>query len=469
MNLTRRRLLATFMTAGAAASLPRTVRAQTSAAGVSAGKTSSPLPAELKAGDSTHRLAPDQPPLRLWTYNDSFPGPVLRVRQGEEIALRLKNDLPQPTSIHWAGARIANAADGVAGLTQDAVAPGATQDIAFTPREAGTILYRPMITGHAAEQVERGLHGVLIVDEDEPPYADDFVLVLDDIALDGDGQVRDDFNVANNGVGRLGNRLLMNGATAPETLTRPPGHRLRIRLVNSANARPLTLGFDNLAVHIIAADSQPVDDPFPPSQDRLALAPGNRVDIVVTTPSRGATGAIIAQLGDGLPLLKLAGSDAPAVDVPDRVTPLAANPLLPSAIDLAAARRFDIRISGGADAGAQDLAGGETASRLWQLGGVSWPDASERPLFSVPRNTPVVLSLENTTAVLQVLHLHGHHARQLHGLDDGWEPYWLDTIPVRAGQTVRIAFLADNPGRWMIGSAILDHLGTGLAGWFEVS
>lgn len=464
MTLTRRRLLATF-TATAAASL--------ASARVSRAQTQAPLPAlppELRAGDSTHALIPDKPALRLWTYNDSFPGPLLRLRRDDLLSLKLRNALPQPTSLHWAGMRISNAMDGVAGLTRDALAPGEAHDIAFTAREAGTFIYRPLVPEHAAEQTERGLSGILVVDEETPPYADDFVLVLDDIALADDGQVRESFGApADIGLaGRLGNRLLINGGVTPVALKRPPGQQLRVRIANVSNARPLTLGFEDIAVHIIAADSQPVDDPFPPSQNRLTLAPGSRADIVLIAPADGATGTIAAQIGNGLALLRLTGEGAPAATVPATVTALAPNPLLPADIDLAAARRFDIAIGGGLDPQGLDERASD-AARVWRLGGISWIDARERPLFSVRRGTPVVLSLENPTPFLQVLHLHGHHARQLHRLDDGWEPYWLDTIAISPAQTVRIAFIADNTGRWMIGSAILDRLGAGLAGWFEVT
>lgn len=461
MKLTRRGLLATVMATAAAPCLA--VRAEDRA------HVTGSAPPVLTASDSMHRIDANAPLLRMWTYNGEFPGPLIRARRGELLNLRLRNALPQPTSLHWTGVRIANAMDGVAGLTQASLPPGASGDITFAAPDAGTFIYRPMVPEYVAEQSERGLAGILVIDEEVPPYADDFALILDDIALGEDGQVRADFDsAADIGlVGRLGNRLLINGATTPAALKRSPGSRLRVRIANIANARSFTLGFEDLAVHIIAADSQPVDDPFPPSRNQLSLAPGSRVDVVLIAPETGNVGTITAQLGTGLPLLTLSGDGAPVVGTSSEVTPLAPNSALPSAVDLAAARRFDVRIQGGLDPSKPDNPVVD-AARVWSLGGTSWADAAERPLFRVKRGTPVVLSLDNPTSLLQVLHLHGHHARQLHRLDDGWEPYWLDTIAIPAAQTVRIAFVADNPGRWMIGSAILDRLGAGLAGWFEV-
>ena len=80
-----------------------------------------------------------------------------------------------------------------------------------------------------------------------------------------------------------------------------------------------------------------------------------------------------------------------------------------------------------------------------------------------------VLTLSNRTSFTQVIHLHGHCFRLLHALDDGWEPYWLDTVILNEKQTSRIAFVADNKGKWLIGSGVLERLDTGLSAWFEVT
>jgi len=90
-------------------------------------------------------------------------------------------------------------------------------------------------------------------------------------------------------------------------------------------------------------------------------------------------------------------------------------------------------------------------------------------LFAVRRGTPVSLGLTNKSQSHVVIRLHGHVMRQLHLMDDGWDPYWRDAVVVPAGRTVRVAFVADNPGRWRIGGGILPQALGGLAGFFEVS
>jgi len=63
----------------------------------------------------------------------------------------------------------------------------------------------------------------------------------------------------------------------------------------------------------------------------------------------------------------------------------------------------------------------------------------------------------------------GHHFRLLDRLDDGWKPFWVDTIVAATRETVRIAFIADNPGKWAIDCGPLGRRQDGTAGWFEVT
>ena len=67
-----------------------------------------------------------------------------------------------------------------------------------------------------------------------------------------------------------------------------------------------------------------------------------------------------------------------------------------------------------------------------------------------------MLSFANRTAAAMVIHLHGHSVRLLDNLDDGWKPFWLDTLLVAPQQTARIAFVADSPGKWLIDCRPLD-------------
>ena len=71
-------------------------------------------------------------------------------------------------------------------------------------------------------------------------------------------------------------------------------------------------------------------------------------------------------------------------------------------------------------------------------------------MFRVKAGRTVVLALANRADIATVFHLHGHHFRLLDRLDDGWKPFWLDTLAIEAGQTQRIAFSAEYAGRWLM-------------------
>ena len=80
----------------------------------------------------------------------------------------------------------------------------------------------------------------------------------------------------------------------------------------------------------------------------------------------------------------------------------------------------------------------------------------------------MVLALTNRGAIANVFHLHGHHFRLLDRLDDGWKPFWLDTLAIEPGQTQRIAFAAEYAGRWLIESVATDWAAPRLVRWYSV-
>lgn len=428
-------------------------------------------PQTLRAAPAQIRLKP-HPALetRVLAFNGVVPGPLLRVRQGDALDVTLVNGLDEPLSLHIGGAGAGNALDGVAGLTGPATAPGGEQRIRFQANRAGVFWYRPMLIGQTSRQTERGLYGVLIVDEAEPPpwtkgVVRDLVMVLDDWSLDDAGKINADSTSASAraGMGRLGNWLTLNSAPPPEQITAAPGARLRLRLLNAANARTIPLHFDGLKTSVVGIDGSP-SEVFHPLHDRLMLAPGGRYDLVVEAPAAGSVGHVMAALGAGMPLLTLR-AEGPAVAAQPEITPLPA-PDLPAAIRLQDAVREKLTLAGPARP-----ANGKQPdpSRLWTINNVAWPDAMAKPLFQVKSGTPVTLEIRNSGDTMQTLRLHGHQARRLHNLDDGWEPYWIDIIAVPPGHPTRISFVAGAPGKWLIGSAIAEKLDGGMAAWFEVT
>lgn len=381
-------------------------------------------------------------------FDGLVPGPVIRVKLGEEVRLRFANELDAPASIHWRGVRGPNAMDGAAPLTQAPVAKAETFEIAFTPPDAGLFLYHSGFRPQALDQTARGLSGLLIVEERDPPKVDhDVVCLLADWA------------------GPEGTPPLVsiNGEREPAPVELPPGSRVRLRLANASGRRIMAVGCEGARAQVAAIDGQPCDL-FEPVRQTLPLTPGGRFDVFFDMPSeseaqvsvvlRGMTGSTAGPQ----PLLRFVTKGEARAALP-AMTALPVNKLLPGSIALEKAKRIDLAIEGGPVP--------QGAPKAWSLNGQASETLPAKPVFSVKRGTPVSLGFVNRSAIPHQMHVHGHAMRQLHLLDDGWEPYWRDAVVVPEGRTVRVAFVADNPGKWLIESGF--GTASGPVTWFEVT
>ncbi|MFT3953100.1 MAG: multicopper oxidase family protein [Piscinibacter sp.] len=402
---------------------------------------------------------PDHPATAILGYDGLVPGPVLRARRGEEFRLRLANGLDQPTALHFHGMRLANAMDGAAGLTQEAVAPGATFDIAFTPQDAGTFLYRPWHPAHGASQVTRGLAGLMIVEGPTLPTADrEQILVLGEWALDDKGALAA-AGTALEPQGRPGTagRIVTVNGQPDFTIEARANERLWLRIANAAHARIMQVVVPGQPLTLVALDGQPCE-PFLLQNAQVTLGPGQRAEIMLDVT--GAPGSSVPIAINNLQGAALEGLLKVADGAPLRPSPLPRPDWLdpnPIAQDMDFRRAF--RLDLGIEAKGTDTVFNGKPDRA----------PARDPAFRVRRGTVVMAGLRNQTQGFHAVHLHGHQARLLDGLDDGWKPFFLDTILVAPGTTARIAFLADNPGKWVIeAQAIGDDRGP-LVQWFEVT
>jgi FtsP/CotA-like multicopper oxidase with cupredoxin domain len=406
-------------------------------------------------------LPPPADPAATLAYSGAIPGPLLRIKKGEELELRVVNRLAEPTSLSFPGLRSPNALAGYGGLTGPRLAPGASADIRFAPPDAGFNLYLPHAGATDAGQQGRGLYGPIVVDEaDAIDVDEDFVVVLSDWSLDDKGAIRDDFSdpTLMRGAGRRGGLVFANAAAAPLALKARPGARVRLRLGNAATARLTNVAIDGAKTTIVAVDGQP-SEPFEPLMNQFPMGPGARFELLFDMPrDAGAQVKFALRWEAGRPDIPFVAIAAEGEPVAERPTPsrLPTNPALPAEIALEAARSFDVAVTGG---GAAPFA----------LNGTTFADWGPKPLAEIRRGAPTVFAFANRTAVVQAMRLGGHVARLLHTMDDGWEPYWRDTILIQPGRTLHAAIIADNPGKWPIESAIPEHRAAGVGAWFHVA
>ena len=179
----------------------------------------------------------------LLLYNNTNPGPLLKANVGDILKIDFKNNLDQPTSIHWHGIKNINKMDGVPYLTQDPVQPGETFSYEFPVNQSGTYWYHAHF--ESWKQVAKGLYGPLVVnDKTDDLIEDDIVILADDWRLNKKYQIDEksfgslmDWSHA----GRVGNWLTINGKKSPEYSIKA-NSRARLRFINASNARILKFG-----------------------------------------------------------------------------------------------------------------------------------------------------------------------------------------------------------------------------------
>ncbi|MES0811188.1 multicopper oxidase family protein [Roseibium sp. SCPC15] len=429
---------------------------------------------ELEARKGNARLYGDDGAFsNLWLYNGQLPGPEIRVRRGERVKVRFTNNLDEPTSVHWHGIRIDNAMDGVAGLTQPAVQPGESFDYDFVAPDAGTFWYHAH--NMSWNQVPRGLSGPLIVEEDEPLFAEgtDITMVLNDWRLDEDGALetasfgaRMDFSHA----GRLGNWLTINGQSMPD-IPLKKDHWHRLRLINTSASRILDLAPSRFGAQLIALDGQAFSAPRQ-IDGTLQLSPAQRMDLILRPEQ---TGPVPFETMTGKPFTFANFLVTEAEEAPLPLLMPRAN-ALPEP-DLASARTLPLVMEGGAMGGMRSLMkdGKEMDMRQMMEAGLFWAfngvvGVEGKPMFSAKRSETIVLDSRNDTAFAHAMHIHGHHFRVLERNGAKLEhPDWRDTFTTVPRETVKIAFVADNPGKWLIHCHMLGHAASGMMTWFEVS
>jgi len=471
MRVSRREFLITGTVLAAASTLDGPVRLANAGA--------EPQRLTAQAG-SIPLLGADAPDTKVWAYNGNVPGPVFRMRRGEHFELDFENALQRPSTVHWHGLRVPNNMDGVPVLTQPPVAPGGRFRYAFALRNTGTYWYHPHF--QSAEQLDRGLHGVIIVEDDDPPRVDrDLLWVLDDWRLDGKGQIVDDFANLHDAShqGRFGNTASVNGRV-PEDLRVQSGERIRLRLVNVANAWIFGLDFVAHSPTIIAYDGHAVE-PHRPSGGLVILGPSQRVDVILDLS--GAPGERFEVLDRYYPrrqykLLDLVYGRNRLRSTPPADTIALPAPDLPVPV-LATAERHAITFSGGAMGGMQSarFGGQETGIRelaqkgkIWAINGTVASRHDEPPVLTLRRGHSYIIDFVNETAFTHPVHLHGHPMKVLEV--DAKVPArvtWRDTLLLNPRSRASVALVADNPGRWMLHCHIPEHQEAGMMAVVDVN
>jgi FtsP/CotA-like multicopper oxidase with cupredoxin domain len=409
---------------------------------------------ELDAREIVWRFTPGRA-TSAWGFGGQIPGPVIEAEVGDVLEVRFTNRLPAPTSIHWHGLRLPAPMDGT-DMVQTPVAPGETFTYRFRLPDAGTFWYHP----HADEvvQLERGLYGALIVRGAAEPQLDaERVLVLDDVALDRDGQIKPPGGWIEQHDGRQGKTLLVNGRHEP-ALAIAAGQVERWRVINASSARYLRLSLAGRPFKILGTDGGLLEAAA--VADEVLLVPGDRVDLAVGPFAEGEVFDVSSLRYDRRTVARSRN---------ERLATLQVGPAAPSRATIPERLR-DI----------EPLVTGETTPNREVHLGVR-PSLKQGVKFVINkqphhRDRPVkvgelqVWDVVNDTLMDHPFHLHGFFFQVLgvNGKPPAFRS-WEDTVNVPPRSRVRIAWMPDNrPGEWMYHCHILEHHASGMMGHFEV-
>jgi len=401
----------------------------------------------LQARPATAALRGGAPDVSVWSLG-ATPDGALRFRRGDEVEVTLDNQLPIPVTLNWHGL------DGIAAaepLTRrPPLAAGGKDTLVLPLRHAGTLLCDLRLLG---DNQPRPLPArAIVVTETEPVPADrDETLLIEDWRLGADGPL------APGGSARDAITVYTVNGRSSADITLRANDRLRLRIINGCHRNAIALKIHDHEATVMAIDGQP-SEPFLAREGALVLAPGSRVDAFIdAVRSPGSTSPIVLHDGKEPRTIGrlLTSSEAPA-----RSAPLAApRPLpsngLPPQLELKNAQRLELTLGGTSGPQPDWMAPGALT-------------AATTPAFRTKAGRVVVLALTNRASMPTVFHLHGHHFRLLDRLDDGWKPFWLDTLLVDVGQTQRIAFAAAARGRWLMEAMAADWGAPRLVRWFAV-
>lgn len=427
------------------------------------------------------------------TFNGTVPGPQIRVKLGDEVEITLKNELDEPTTIHWHGLPVPNNMDGIPGVTMNAVQPGKSFTYKFKATVPGTYWYHSHQEG--VVQVDKGLYGSFIVEDPKEKKADrDYTIVLDEWMEDGEmdhssvnmstmdmgsmdhsnmgSMNHSKMNMGSTGTGRMMSDAEMmpmmytiftaNGKSGSsiEPLTVKEGETVRIRLINAGFlSHPLYL--QGHEFKIISSDGQPINNPPLVSGQLLNIAPGERYDIefVADNPGVWLLGEQSKNPGASTLTIPIVYEGAKGNYTPDNEQRPVIN--MTQYGEAAKAQfslndKFDLEYTMDLNTATAD------GHFIYTINGKTFPDTD--PIKVKEGDLIKVKLINNSPEDLHPMHLHGHFFQVLskNGQPISGSPLIKDTLNILPGEEYEIAFKADNTGNWMFHCHDLGHASSGM-------
>lgn len=406
----------------------------------------------------------------------AYLGPVIRARKGDRVTISVRNQLEEPSTLHWHGVKLPGEMDGG---PHQSIAPGEIWRPEFMIDQPASMQWYHSHAWHrTGEQVFKGLAGLFIIDDDQSDGlglpneygVDDIPLVLQDRSFNRDGSFRYVAGMHQRMAGLLGNVMLVNGTVGPHLHTSKT--RTRFRILNGSNARIYNLAFDDQRpFQQIASDGGLLAEPV--TLSRIRLAPGERAELVVDI--KGGEEVFLQHQpmsvpGGGMMMAMTAGIDAAAFDIlritssatdssglPALPRRLATLPPLPSS-PRGVSRQFVLDT--------QMMVGSTINGKQMNL---------QRIDHKVVLGEEEMWEFVNRSPMPHPMHIHGVQFRVLSRnghLPAKNEQGFKDTVLIHADEVVRILASFDHPASsrfpYMFHCHNLEHEDGGMMGQFTV-
>ncbi len=402
--------------------------------------------------------------MRGITANGEFPGPEIRIKEGEMFRAQVENHLPdEDTSIHWHGLLLPAVMDGVPGVAHEAIKPKQVQIFEYPILQSGTYWYH----SHSGVQEQVGLGGPFIIEPEHEPlsYDREYVVFLSDWLHRSPEEVFAKLREGEEGgmdmdMGKPDladiayESFLINGKgnDRPWTCLAKPGDRVRFRIIGAGASTFFRFMVDGHQLTVTHCDGLAVQ---PVVVGNLLVGMGETYDVLVTVKGTGSfTIRAVAQDESGQAVGVLHTPDArPKADLSKPVwgpKALAYSDLRsaePSSLPAGPVREINMELTG------------DMAKYRWGIDGQFYPDGAR---YYIREGERIRVTMKNKTMMWHPMHLHGHFFRViLPGSDPSLWPL-KHTVNIAPKETLSFEFYADNLGRWIFHCHNLYHLDAGM-------
>lgn len=394
-------------------------------------------------------------------YNGDYLGPVIRVHNGDDVSIKVKNELDEATTVHWHGLEVDGEQDGG---PHSGIQPGTIWNPHFKiEQNASTLWYHPHLINETGEQVYKGLAGLFLIDDEKSDNLDlpdeygvnDIPLIVQDKQLDENGQFYYDLTMHDVMMGLQGDTIMVNGAVNP--YVEVPKGKVRFRLLNGSNARIYEFRLSNGQEFFqISSDGGLLEEPV--KLNKLVLSSAERAELIVDFSNFKEDESVeLTDQDTSFMKFVVKGADKGPKEIPSQLADI---PEIDESMAVRT-RKFVMQGMGSnVSINGKQMDMDRIDEQLKLHDTEIWEITNEG-----------IGMMGNNMGMAHPFHGHGTQFRILDR--DGSPPPpneagWKDTILVAPGEKVRAIATFDHKGLFMYHCHILEHEDAGMMGQFSV-